>query len=58
MTPADFRKALARQGLSQAELARLVYTSDKMVSRWANGVHRIPGGVIAFLELRERLRND
>ncbi len=58
MTPAEFREALKRQGLTQGELARLTHSSRSMVNRWYNGVHRVPGGVVAFLELREGLEND
>lgn len=53
MTPAEFRKALKRQGLTQGELARLTYSSREVVNRWYNGVHKVPGGVQAFLEIRE-----
>ena len=55
MTPDQFRKALERQGLSQAKLARLCHTSIYTVSRWACGVHPVPGGVRVFLRLREQV---
>ena len=55
MTPTELRESLKRQGLSQGKLGRLVYASESMVSRWANGTHRVPGGVQAFLGLREGL---
>ena len=53
MTPAQFRETLARQGLTQAKLASLVYTTPPMVCQYAAGFHKVPGGVRAFLELRE-----
>ncbi len=53
MTPAELKETMKRQGLTQGELARLTHSSRSMVNRWYNGVHRVPGGVIAFLELRE-----
>ena len=53
MTPTEFRDTLKRQGLTQVALAKLVYTHEQRVSCWANGVNKIPGGVVAFLELRE-----
>ena len=53
MTPAEFREALKRQGLTQGELGRLTHSSRSMVNRWYNGVHKVPGSVQAFLELRE-----
>ena len=55
MTPTEFRASLKRQGLTQVKFRHLVYASESMVSRWANGAHRVPGGVQAFLELREGL---
>ena len=53
MTPTEFRETLKRQGLTQAALARLVYTTPPMVCQYAAGFHKVPGGVRAFLELRE-----
>ena len=53
MTPTEFRETLARQGLTQAKLASLVYTTPPMVCQYAAGFHKVPGGVRAFLELRE-----
>ncbi len=56
MTPKSFRDTLERQGLTQIALAKLVHTHEQTVSRWANGVHPVPGGVRAFLELRQQKR--
>ena len=46
---------MTRQRLSISELARLVDSSISMVYRWRKGVHKVPGGVQAFLEIREGL---
>ena len=53
MTPAELRESMTRQNLSTQDLARLVYVENSAVSRWRMGVHKVPGGVQAFLELRE-----
>ena len=53
MTPADLQDSMTRQGLSARDIARLVYSSRSMVHRWVKGVHKVPGGVQAFLELRD-----
>ncbi len=53
MTPDQLTATLRRLGLSQAALGRLLGSHEEMVSRWANGVHRVPAGVVAFLKLWE-----
>ena len=56
MTPTEFREALKRQRLTQAGLARLVYTTPPMVCQYASGYHKVPGGLRAFLELRGSMK--
>lgn len=56
MTPAQFRQALKRLGLSQSEAARRLYVAIPTVQRWVSGKRRIPGPVIACLESWERER--
>ncbi|KKL67704.1 hypothetical protein LCGC14_2132280, partial [marine sediment metagenome] len=58
MTANQLRKSMKRQGLSTQELAWLVHVRVEAVSRWRTGLHKVPGGVQAFLKLREGLPLD
>ncbi len=53
MTPAELKEAMRRQDLTTNGLANLVHSSAYVVSRWRSGVHKVPGSVVAFLELRD-----
>jgi DNA-binding transcriptional regulator YiaG len=63
MTPTQFRAAIARLGLTQSSLARLLSelgdpadpkTILRRVQRWATGDHSVPGEVVALLTLLHR----
>jgi DNA-binding transcriptional regulator YiaG len=49
VTPADFRAALDRLGLSQSEAARRCGVNARTVRRWVAGDRPIPGPVIALI---------
>ena len=49
MTPADFRAALDRLGLSQSEAARRLRVDPRTVRRWIAGDRRIPWLVTELL---------
>ncbi len=53
MTPEQFKRRLADLHLSQSGFARLVYVHENTVSKWATGQARIPGPVIAYLDLAD-----
>lgn len=50
MTPAQFKDARKRLGLSQAELALIFrVASDRTVRRWEDGERDIPGPVVVLM---------
>ena len=59
MTPDQLAATLARQGLTQADLARLLGINKSRVTGWVKGIHgrppakTLPAGVGVYLELRE-----
>lgn len=55
MEALEFREALARLELSQADLARLTDTTTRGVQMWAKGDRAVPGPVAAFLRVFEML---
>jgi hypothetical protein len=64
MTGPEFTETLARLGLSQAALARLLdelgerQPAPTTVWRWADGRSRVPIGIGALLRLLESLPAD
>jgi len=64
MTETEFTETLARLGLSQAALARLLddlgerQPAPTTVWRWADGRSRVPIGIGALLRLLESLPAD
>ncbi|TDR28914.1 helix-turn-helix domain-containing protein [Aquamicrobium defluvii] len=53
MTPEQFKRRLADLHVSQSGFAKLVYVHENTVSKWATGQARIPGPVIAYLDLAD-----
>lgn len=53
MTPDQFKQRLKDLHVSQAGFARLVYVHENTVSKWATGQAKIPGPVIAYLDLAD-----
>lgn len=53
MTPEQFKSRLAYLHMSQARFAKLVYVHENTVSKWATGQAKIPGPVIAYLDLAD-----
>lgn len=49
MTPAAFRTALDRLGLTQSEAARRLGVDPRTVRRWIAGDRKIPGPVAVLL---------
>jgi transcriptional regulator with XRE-family HTH domain len=49
MTPADFRAALTRLGLSQAEAARRIGVTSMAVAHWLAGRRPVPKYAVALL---------
>lgn len=45
------RQRLSDVGLSQAELARRMDVTERTVSLWTTGKGRVPGAVLAYLDL-------
>jgi len=56
MTAAEFRTALDTLGLNQTEAAKKMHVHRVKVSRWANGMHRIPNEVEALLKCWKRYK--
>jgi len=56
MTPAELKATLARQGLTQADLARLLGVDRSRVTAWGKGKWKIHPALAAYLELREKRR--
>lgn len=53
MTPDQFKSRLGYLGLSQSGFAKLVYVHENTVSKWATGQAKVPGPVIAYLDLAD-----
>lgn len=53
MTPDQFKQRLKDLHVSQSGFARLVYVHDNTVSKWATGQAKIPGPVVAYLDLAD-----
>ena len=53
MTPEQFKQRLRDLHVSQSGFAKLVYVHDNTVSKWATGQAKIPGPVIAYLDLAD-----
>ena len=51
MTPAQFRTALDRLGLSQVRAAKLFGVTDRASRSWALGENKIPHAVAILLRL-------
>ncbi len=51
MTPAEFRGALDRLGLSQVRAAKLLGVHDKAARNWAAGRNKVPHAVATLLRL-------
>jgi len=54
MTPAEFRAAITKLGLSQEEAGRLLGRSGRTGQRWATGKSPIPHTVALLLVLAVR----
>jgi len=57
MTPAQFREALARLSLTQAEAARRMGVTPAAVTRWLSGARPIPKYAVELLSAWEKLAN-
>jgi DNA-binding transcriptional regulator YiaG len=55
MTPAQYRAAIKRLGLSQRQAARLLGVNDRTSRRWALGKSKIPTSVALALASVRRL---
>lgn len=53
MTPEQFKSRLKGIHVTQAAFASLVYVHPNTVTKWATGKARIPGPVIAYLDLAD-----
>ncbi|MBI1620349.1 helix-turn-helix domain-containing protein [Aquamicrobium zhengzhouense] len=53
MTPDQFKARLDYLHVSQSGFAKLVYVHRNTVSKWATGQAKIPGPVIAYLDLAD-----
>ena len=56
LTSEEFRREIAKQGLSQRGFARFVQANERTVRRWAEGEQDIPHWVPVMLDLMERDR--
>ena len=56
MTPAEFRAALTRLGLSQAEAARRIGVTSMAVAHWLAGRRPVPGYAVALVANWIKLR--
>ena len=56
MTPAQFRSALAKLGLSQLAAGHFLGVEGRQVRRWLAEEHPIPESVAKLLRLMERLK--
>ena len=52
----ELKRMLVDLGWSQAELAGRISTNQNTVSRWVNGQSRVPGSVVAYLELLAKIK--
>ncbi|MCD1645268.1 helix-turn-helix domain-containing protein [Aurantimonas coralicida] len=53
MTPEQFKQRLKDIHVSQAGFAKIVYVHPNTVSKWMTGQTKIPGPVIAYLDLAD-----
>lgn len=53
MTPEQFKSRLRDLYIGQAAFARLVQVHPNTVSKWATGQAKIPGPVVAYLDLAD-----
>lgn len=53
MTPDQFKQRLKYLRLSQSAFAKLVYVHPNTVTKWATGQAKVPGPVIAYLDLAD-----
>lgn len=56
MTPDQFKSRLDYLGLNQSRFAKLIYVHPNTVSKWMTGQARIPGPVIAYLDLADGVK--
>ena len=60
MKSTDLKNFLSKNKMSQGDLCRLIYESStindrNIVSRWCNGVSKVPRWLPNFLKIYERL---
>ena len=51
MTPADFRSALQRLGLSQTGASRILGVADRTIRSWLTGERSVPEPVAKLMRL-------
>ncbi|WP_039189893.1 helix-turn-helix domain-containing protein [Aureimonas altamirensis] len=53
MTPTQLKDRLNYLGVTQSGFAELVYVHPNTVSKWVTGQAKVPGPVVAYLDLAD-----
>ena len=57
MTPAQFKEAQLRLGLTNEQTSRLLRVSVRTIEKWRQGTREVPGPAIVVLKLCQRYKS-